>query len=222
MPEIIEKNLSKISVIVGIIVVVCSVFTVINGYSEYQNQVNSYVSDIESLHTSIDTVVGQSSEDLDEGIVLNSVKSVGDKVSVLQNSYRNLMISDTVDKASVDDVTKDMSVYFKDTDICKSWYDCSSSYIQKGTWRFATTYDFVGNDVSVLWQFVDVNKHVLAYVTADYHVDTKMFDNVLIHNTILGDAYMNYVNDETTSDFNADSYLSKCSVFEKLGMKVGE
>lgn len=221
MPDVIEKNLSKISAIIGIVIVICSVFAVINGYMKYQKNVDNYSSDIQSLQSSVDEIV-KSTENVkpvDANTVVNSVKSVGDKVSVLQNSYRNVSVSSTgeADKDVISDINSDMTQYFTDEKICKSWYDCKFTYIQKGTWRFVTSYDFVGNDASVLWQFVDAYDYVLAYTTADYHVDTKKFDNVKVHNTLLGDVYINYVTDKNASTFNPGVYLSTKLVFDVLG-----
>lgn len=221
MPEVIEKNLSKIAAVIGIVIVICSVFAVINSYTKYQKSVDTYSNDIQSLKTSVEERV-KSTEDVkpvDADSVVNSVKSVGDKVSVLQNSYRNVSVSSTgeADKDTISGIDSDMTEYFDDVKVCKSWYDCKSTYIQKGTWRFVTSYDFAGNDVSVLWQFVDAYDYVLAYTTADYHVDTKKFDNVKVHNTLLGDAYINYVTDKNASTFNPGTYLSTKLVFDVLG-----
>lgn len=221
MPEVIDKNLSKISAIIGIVIVICSAFAVVSGYMKYQKSVDNYSNDIQSLQSSVDELV-KSTENVtpvDSNTVVNSVKSVGDKVSVLQNSYRNVSsLSDgEVDEDAISSIDTDMIQYFTDEKVCKSWYDCKSAYIQKGTWKFVTNYDFVGNDVSVLWQFVDAYDYVLAYTTADYHVDTKKFDNVKLYNTLLGDAYVSYVTYENAAQFNPGVYLGTKLVFDVLG-----
>lgn len=56
-----------------------------------------------------------------------------------------------------------------------TWYNYKEPLGISGTWEFASKASFKGNDASVLWLCRSEDGQLLAYTTAVYHADTKLF-----------------------------------------------
>lgn len=150
-------------------------------------QLRNLTSDISDLQGAIDEAKSKKEEqekinaitmsDEEAKIALDEATRQGELVAKLQNTYKNINSSNNTDDynnnvnsldACFDDNSKDARV---------RWYGYDE-YIP-GTWEFSNKVSFNGNMARILWMcFSDKDHTLLAYCTASYNVDTKLFSSV--------------------------------------------
>lgn len=222
-------SLLKIFTVVGCCMVIGASFFVYSSYNSFQDKMNTLNADIDELQAKID----DSKKDTDtvltvDGVntAVNSVDKAGNDIATLQNDFKALVDKkrtsaeeETVDYAEMNKISEKFDVYFGEgSSFSTSWYNGDTSLLSGGTWKFTSSYNFKGNVISVLWEFVDNNGDVLAYTTGDYHVDDNSFDNMAKYVTITGASYIAPTGD-IADNIDIEQYGEDVvSMFDELGI----
>lgn len=222
-------NLPKMFTVIGCCLVIGSLFFVYSSYMSFQDKIDTMNVDISELQEKLND--GKITEadvlSVDEAkIAVNSVDKVGNEIADLQNSYKALVDKDrtsaeeeTADYAEMEKISKKFDAYFgDDSDFRSNWYNGDLSLVSGGSWKFASSYSFDGDVISVLWEFVDSNNDILAYVTGNYHVADNVFDNMVKHVTVKGASYVLPTGD-MSANIDIDAYGDGVvSMFDTLGI----
>ena len=193
---------------IGIAVVLFFVFVAVNSNTNNaKTQLTIQLKRMESETTALNDAINEVKTDLEEQAKIDAIKLTdeeeelakynaieqGTKVEVLQNAYRKIVPpedSEELDDAEykklndkyIEDLEhnkKELNVYFGENDknAQTEWYPSIAGI--PGTWEFASKAPFSGNTAKVLWLcYADEDHTLLAYCTATYHADTKLFTNV--------------------------------------------
>lgn len=228
--KILDKiSLSKVLTVIGCCMVIGTAFFVYSSYNSFQDKVDTLNADINELQAKID----DGKKDTDSALTVDSAKTAvssvdkaGEDIAKLQNDFKALVDKkrtsadeETVDYAEMKKISEKFDEYFGEgSSFSTSWYTGDSSLLSGGTWEFTSSRNFKGNTISVLWEFVDNNNDVLAYVTGDYHADNNSFDNMAKYVTIAGASYI-----APTGDMSDNIDIEKygegvVSMFDKLGI----
>lgn len=222
-------NLSKVFTVIGCCLVVGTLFFVYSGYTSFQDKIDKLNADIMELQSKVDDNKKLSDDVMtidDAKVAVNLLQGVGCEIADLQNSYKALVdkkrISveeETADYAELEKISKKFDEYFGEgSDFRSSWYNGDSSMVS-GSWKFVPSYDISGNVISVLWECVDTNDNILAYVTGDYHVSDNVFDNMAKYITVDGNSYVLPTGD-ISENVNIDEYgKGVISMFDDLGIE---
>lgn len=135
--------------------------------------------------------------DEEEDLARNNAIAQGKAVELLQNQYRTVEYSDPKYK----EIKAELSGYFdENTDGTAEWYIVTDNFETgklsgiPGKWEFASNASFKGNTTNVLWLcYADDPENpqdhsLLAYCTARYNADTKLFSNLKRNETSYAEA----------------------------------
>lgn len=130
----------------------------------------------------------------EEEMARNNAIEQGTLVASLQNAYSRILPPSTEDPnyRTLNDKylnelneNKDaLDIFFgeHDKNARTEWYSSLSGI--PGTWEFASKASFMGNTAKVLWLcYANEDRTLLAYCTARYNADTKLFTDVEWHMT---------------------------------------
>lgn len=140
---------------------------------------------------SLNSAIAEVKADLDEQARINSIKLTkeeeelarnnavekGVHVATLQNAYRYLDVAEDYQAFTNNKNSLDICFGDNDKNARTEWYSSISGI--PGEWEFASKASFKGNTANVLWLcYSDEDHTLLAYCTAKYNADTKLFTDV--------------------------------------------
>ena len=219
-----------IMIVSAVIVGISLIYTFVN-YQNYSAKVDTnkkqYSELKEEYASATETQESISEEDIKTG--LNSAKKSGDDVATLLNQYLNALsytgtnfteTQENQKKEEREEISKQLDAYFGEGSIMRTGvYPFDMSLVKnQNCWSFKNSYNFSGDTIDVLWVCSDNSGNTLAYVTADYHVDTNSFDNVSNHITILGNNYFSYTGDKvdkSTDTSNIFDVMQNASITDE-------
>lgn len=179
------------------------VILVIGGLAFYNQSLNSSLNSAinefeDASRTYSDVVEGDSSNLVDDADVISdnakSAVKAGDALASLINLYGT-------DDAP-DDIVDQINAYYANEDFGKQWY-----YSGVCDWKFATTYEFVDNNVDTLFTCSD-DSGLYAYTTATFDSISSLFSNVESYTTDLGIASIPEEYQHTDADDDATATTS--------------
>lgn len=101
----------------------------------------------------------------------------GELVATLQNTYKNANSFDNQEEFQANVNALDACFDTNSKEARVRWYGDEKSI--PGTWKFASKAGFRGSNAKVLWLcYSDEDSKLLAYCTASYNAETKLFTNV--------------------------------------------
>lgn len=134
----------------------------------------------------------------EEELARNNAIEQGTLVATLQNAYRYLDLTEDYEAFTNNKNSLDICFGDNDKNARTEWYSSISGI--PGTWEFASKASFTGNTAKVLWLcYADEDRTLLAYCTAKYNADTKLFTNVEWKMTGYASAHISSDDDSNTS-----------------------
>lgn len=224
MDERVKTGLRTGSLIVLLVLVLILCGVIYRKHDAFQTKWEENQAKIEQLQT---TEVTDDSEqnamtEEESKTVLNSAKQAGDKIADLQNQYiaesqkeNTTVESDEKHRATLKKVASGLDEYFGEgSDFRTPWFSISNQTDFSGSWQFMTTYNFVEDAVSVIWECTtsdDEDNNLVSYVTGVYHSDTGLFDNLVKHVTTYGASLVPGTGGEVEDpleDFDGEAYAN--------------
>lgn len=195
--EIFRQNKFWIIVAVVLFIVFLTVNSNINNTkTRFMVQLKRAATETESLNSAISEVRAELEEQArinsaklteeEEELARNNAEAQGKHVAYLQNQYRDISIDDPAFRDKMDKNKNELDVCFNEEGKRNGkgiWYPYYDSGIP-GKWEFASNASFKGNTAKVLWLcYADdpdnpQDHTLLAYCTAKYNADTKLFTNI--------------------------------------------
>lgn len=176
-----------------------------NTRMQLKEQLRRVESEISSLNGVIEEVKNDLEEqarieaakltDEEEELARNNAEAQGAHVAYLQNEYGKINVDDPSFSEKMSKNKTELELCFDDNGSANGaavWYPYYDSGVF-GNWEFVTTAPFYGNTAQMLWLcYADdperpQDHSLLAYCTADYNAEDRLFTNVDIKTTRYAD-----------------------------------
>lgn len=189
MQESYTQKYIRILLMVVAVVVFC-----IGGYNIYNHQLSHAIEmsrknlELVTVQSHLDVMNAKLSLYTDDQVSDDNVFSpslVGDKLAQLENRLVSLeqnLASARADASLIsvyderDTLVSDIKFLFADPDVDALWVDLTDNV---GTWSFMSNYNSSSKMIPSLWLCTvsGGQETIVAYATADYNVDTGLFEN---------------------------------------------
>lgn len=158
------------------------------GSSEHEVKVDNYNNEISKLEGDFTKLEYDGNRVNEEEIkqALYSAKTMGDKVTLLQNTWGESLTTRDREEANKSPQSSDginttrverLKEYFEqDSEGSKNWFPkAKSTKAEESSWKFMTTTSFTSINQDVLWQNRGKDGELYAYVTAVYDAKLNKF-----------------------------------------------